>query len=257
MISNLISKAKRRVWSFDALPGKLDDVATQLRHLNQRMDILTEPRSSGGLFRALQARSQERTMDIIEDEMADAIHFHEHRTLLKHALSKAGDGTVLEFGVFSGTTINWMATDFPERSFVGFDTFDGLPEEWSGYAHFDFDRKGAIPDVPRNVEIVKGLFESTAPAFAKRGQKIAAIHIDCDLYSSTKTIFDALGDTLPDGCVLIFDEYFNYPGFERHERKAFAEFLSFTGRSAKWIGFRGEQAACILGGKPVADVTAQ
>ena len=40
---------------------------------------------------------------------------------------------------------------------------------------------------------------------------------DLGFYSSTKTILDLLAPSLAIGTVIMFDEYFNYPGWEQHE----------------------------------------
>ena len=71
------------------------------------------------------------------------------------------------------------------------------------------------------------------------------IHIDCDLYSSTKTIFDLLKERIKPGCVLVFDEYFNHPSWEEDEYKAFMEFIAETGLKYEYIGYNRlhEQAA--------------
>jgi hypothetical protein len=55
---------------------------------------------------------------------------------------------------------------------------------------------------------------------------IALLHIDCDLYSSTKTIFELLSDRIVPGTVIVFDELVNYPAFKKHEVLAFYEFLA-------------------------------
>ena len=47
-----------------------------------------------------------------------------------------------------------------------------------------------------------------------------------DLYSSTRTIFKLLGERFVAGTVILFDEYFNYPNWERHEFKAFQELVT-------------------------------
>ena len=70
--------------------------------------------------------------------------------------------------------------------------------------------------------MIKGLFDDTLPSFAKtHTQPVSFLHVDCDLYSSTKAIFDILGDQIVEGTVIVFDEYFNYPGWQHHEFKAF------------------------------------
>jgi putative intracellular protease/amidase len=63
--------------------------------------------------------------------------------------------------------------------------------------------------------------------------------VDCDVYDSTKTIFDVLKRRIRDGTVVVFDELCNYPGFERGELRAFVEFLQETGRAYEIIGMNG------------------
>jgi hypothetical protein len=72
--------------------------------------------------------------------------------------------------------------------------------------------------------------------------------VDCDLYSSTKIVFDALQPRLAPGAVIVFDEYFNHPEWELGEHKAFNEFLAKTGLSFEYLGYhcKGEQLAVKL-----------
>ena len=55
---------------------------------------------------------------------------------------------------------------------------------------------GNLPPVRGNVRLTKGFFENTLPGFVAQhpGAKIALLHIDCDLYSSTVTILKNVGD---------------------------------------------------------------
>jgi len=41
--------------------------------------------------------------------------------------------------------------------------------------------------------------------------------------------------------VIVFDEYFNYPGWRQHEYKAFQEFIANTGLKYRYIGFSAEK----------------
>ena len=52
------------------------------------------------------------------------------------------------------------------------------------------------------------------------------LHVDCDLYSATRTIFAELGDMLQAGNIVIFDEFINYAGWQEGEYKAFIEFVA-------------------------------
>ena len=75
------------------------------------------------------------------------------------------------------------------------------------------------------------------------------MHIDCDLYSSTKTIFDNFEEFILEGTVILFDEIIGYDYFRQHEYKAFVEFLQKTGKNALPIGFFGEKASFIIKNK--------
>jgi hypothetical protein len=70
-----------------------------------------------------------------------------------------------------------------------------------------------LPHVSSNVTLIKGWFDQTLPPFLeKHPAPVSFLHVDCDLYSSTKTIFDSLRTRFRPGTVIVFDEYFNYPG---------------------------------------------
>lgn len=95
---------------------------------------------------------------------------------------------------------------------------------------------GNLPQVNKNVRLVKGWFNETLPAFIKEhSEPCAFIHVDCDLYSSTKTIFDNLKNQICTGTVIAFDEYFNYPGWQEGEYKAFMEFIAWSGLEFEYI----------------------
>ena len=74
---------------------------------------------------------------------------------------------------------------------------------------------------------------------------MSLLHVDCDLYSSTVTIFDALGPRLQPGTVILFDEYYNFPRWQQHEYKAFQEFVVSSGMKYEYIGYSvtGQQVA--------------
>jgi len=205
------------------------------------------PNSDLALFKALSDSALSRTVAIIEAEMAEAAIYIDYASFLRSCLEKAGrTGAHCEFGVFSGATINMLADARPDVEFDGFDSFRGLPSEWAGYLQYDFNRGDVMPEVRPNVRLHAGWFDDTLPGYAEAVDGVAFLHVDCDLYSSTATVFRLLGPKLLPGCVIVFDEYFCYPGFEQHERRAFAEFLHVSGRKARWIACCGQRAACVL-----------
>jgi predicted O-methyltransferase YrrM len=167
--------------------------------------------------------------------------------LLDRAVELAsGPGLILEFGVGSGHSISHLAGRTDKRIF-GFDSFEGLPEAWRsdlGKGAFATDP----PTVPKNVTLVKGWFNETLPQFlAAHTEDVALLHVDCDLYSSTKTVFDLLAPRLVPGSVIVFDEYWNYPGWKDHEHKAFQEFSREYGKAYRYDSFvPSHQQVCVV-----------
>jgi hypothetical protein len=148
----------------------------------------------------------------------------------------------LEFGVASGCTINYIS-QFTKQKVYGFDSFEGLPEKWrDGFDKGAFNQNGQLPKVNDNVELVKGWFDQTlVPFLKKHKQKISFVHIDADLYSSTKYILNGLKDRFDKDCVVVFDELVNYPGYDGDtgELKAFYEFITENKVDYEWIGMNG------------------
>ena len=164
--------------------------------------------------------------------------FHSALDLLSHAARRADPvGMFLEFGVATGRTIRHLACLRPSAPIYGFDSFEGLPETWrTGFEKGAF--AGAMPPVPDNVVLVKGWFNESLPQFlSEHPDMVSFLHIDCDLYSSTKCIFDMLGDRIRKGTVIVFDEYWNYPGWRQNEFRAFEEFKLSRGIRCSAIGF--------------------
>lgn len=149
----------------------------------------------------------------------------------------------LEFGVASGNSINYIS-GFTQDKVYGFDSFEGLPEKWrDGFEKGAFHMNGTPPQVNSNVELIKGWFNETLQGFIQKqaGKKVSFIHMDADLYSSTKYILNTLKEHLDQDCVIVFDELVNYPGFdgETGELKAFYEFIQENNIHYKWIGMNG------------------
>ena len=135
-------------------------------------------------------------------------------------------GLVLEFGVWKGLWINRIATMAGERLVYGFDSFEGLPEPWCVYEP-GYLKVDSLPAVRANVQLVKGWFHDTLPKFlAEHPEPVAFVHVDCDLYSSTKTVLDHLRPRLQRGTVLILDDFFMTPGWQRDEFRAWFDFVA-------------------------------
>lgn len=145
-------------------------------------------------------------------------------------------GHRLEFGVATGRTIRHWARLWPNETIHGFDSFEGLPETWLWNI-----RKGhfaqKLPQVPANVQLYKGWFEETLPVWLKQQGPVAFLHIDSDLYSSARYVLDSLRDRLVPGTVIVFDEYFNFPGWQQDEFRAWQEFVAQNKVEYEYLGF--------------------
>lgn len=161
-----------------------------------------------------------------------------HETLRREAvLTAPAEGLFLEFGVWRAYWLKKMAAMRPV-TFHGFDSFEGLPDAWSNYEKSHFDLGGRLPEVPANVRLVKGWFDQTlAPFLEEHPGPVAFVHVDCDLYSSTKTVLDLLRPRLRAGTTLILDDYFVEPGWDQAEFKAFHEFVETHRIEFEYIGY--------------------
>lgn len=182
-----------------------------------------------------------------EESMLTAEAFDSDLDLLTHAMQIApSQGAILEFGVASGRTIRHLAS-LTSRPIAGFDSFKGLPESWrTGFSEGRFAQP--LPDVDSHVKLYQGWFNETLPPFVSTmTDRVALLHIDCDLYSSTELVLTTLADKIGPGTVLVFDEYLNYPGWKQHEHKAFHEFIARTRLNFRYDSFvPGHQQVCVV-----------
>jgi hypothetical protein len=164
--------------------------------------------------------------------------------VLDHAAgASSSEGLVLECGVYFGRSIRNLAKRFERAPIHGFDSFEGLPEAWSDREPAgSYSTAGHLPDVPANVTLHRGWFERTLPGFFSREPgPIRLLHVDCDLYSSTRTVLEAARDRLVPGSLLVFDDFIGFPNSAAHEFRAFSEFAEGHG-----LGWR-VRAGCVLG----------
>jgi hypothetical protein len=150
------------------------------------------------------------------------------------------EGLYLEFGCgWKGESINYIASKLRDKTIHGFDSFEGLPHDWFGnLVKGSLSSEGKLPEFNDNVQIHAGWFEEMVPRFVSIHEGDAAfIHIDCDVYSSAKSVFDGIRDRIKPGTVIQFDEYFNYPGWREHEFRAFHEFIADTGLDYDYLGY--------------------
>ena len=197
--------------------------------------------------------ASEASAKYIVEHLRIATNFDSDYELHEAAVATCDDnllterGLILEFGVATGRTINHFARLLPNAILHGFDSFEGLPETWNwNFKAGHFSRK-ALPKVRNNVFLHKGWFNNTLPNFLEdRHQSIALLHIDSDLYSSANYVLEALADRIVPGTVIVFDEYFNYPGWDQDEFKAWHEFVAKYNVEYEYLGFVSKHQQCLL-----------
>ena len=188
---------------------------------------------------SLRRAAHQTTMEFIKSRCPRAISFPSQRQLLDFALTKASlTGSYLELGVYRGASVNRIADRIRPNQIHGFDSFEGLPEDWFNMPKEFFSLDGKLPKVRSNVILHKGFYDQSLPPWvAQNNGPIAFAHIDCDVYASTQVVLANIGPLLRPGTILLFDDYFNQPFWEEDSHKAFEEFLAKSGLGVRYLGF--------------------
>ncbi len=166
--------------------------------------------------------------------------------LREHCLREMpSEGEIFEFGVYKGASINEIAKFLKDcgdaREVVGFDSFRGFSEEWSGvdkdFSKELFDVSGNRPKVANNVSLVDGFIENSLPAYLKQNEigSVAFVHIDTDTYTPAKVALELLRPFLKVGSIILFDELCGYPNWRSHEYRALTEVLDKS--EYEFLGF--------------------
>lgn len=226
------------------LDGYFDDRAQRERAENKaRHDELIswlaafERRQRRDVYTALERSAANESAAFAVEAFRDARpFFHPHDTLRNAVEESPPKGLALEFGVATGRTLDVMARSRGQREVFGFDSFTGLPEHWRwGFAAGTFGADKA--PVVQGATIVEGLFQDVLPGFlAKHPGQLAIAHIDSDLYSSAIYVLDQLRPRMVKGTVIVFDEFYNFPGWRDHEFRAWQEFVAESGLEFEYFG---------------------
>lgn len=225
----------------------------------QCVDLFPRPRQlpdvykigeiSMNLLGLMHLTAKTQSAEYVIQNFLDKPCFQNRYQMLEHIFCEEhlnDTGLLLEFGVFTGNSINFISEYHPTRLVYGFDSFTGLPENWTIDPKGKYSLCGELPAVRSNVRLIKGWFDETLPSFVREHEETCSfIHIDCDLYSSAKTVLDQLREKIVPGTVIVFDEYFNYPGWQQHEYRAFMEFTEMYQIKFEYIGYckNGPQVA--------------
>lgn len=155
-------------------------------------------------------------------------------------------GDIVECGVGRGISLAALvyAVSYSRLGKVvyGFDSFSGfpaaaaqdlgdrvketdkIPSGWTDTSEeliasiFEFDRESAESLLERHdvvVKLIPGFFENTL--VTNLPKEIALLHVDCDLYDSTRTVLEHCLPKMSAGGIVIFDEYHDerWPGAKK------------------------------------------
>ena len=134
------------------------------------------------------------------------------------------EGLIAEAGVYKGGGARLLATMFPDREILLFDSFEGMLEDDEDSTGFhktgDFNDaplelvKNYLRDKP-NCKFYKGWFPESANFLTN--EEFALVHADMDYYQSTVDCIKVFWPRVKTGGVMIFDDYEwkNCPGVKK------------------------------------------
>ena len=209
-----------------------------LRPLAKRAAKLCFPRYSWVLDRL----NWEARLTAAAREFPDAVELKTREDLYRYisdTLLGGGKDAIdyLEFGVFEGASMrSWCALNQNRESrFVGFDSFEGLPEDWhSGRKKGAFSTGGKQPEIAdARVSFIAGWFQNSLRTFVAsyRRQRQLVIHVDCDVYSSTLYCLTMLDPLMTPGTLIVLDDFFD----ALHVYRALSDYCSAYLREYKII----------------------
>jgi O-methyltransferase len=173
---------------------------------------------------------------IREQQVPDRLAMYE---AVNRAISGGGPIDYFEFGVAEGESItSWAAINSnPMSRFFGFDSFEGLPEDWTKDSGAGaFSTGGRVPVVHDDrVTFVKGLFQASLRTFLMTFAPInpMIVHVDADLYSSTLFVLATMDELMLPGSAVMFDEFYSL----RNEFDAWCDYARAYYRRAAGLAF--------------------
>lgn len=196
----------------------------------------------------------------VEKFLAHSIQRHEFQSLdkldpfptrekmwkhISNWIPRDRDVLFLEFGVWGGYSIRHFAALYQSEGarFVGFDSFEGLPDDWEDKKRGHFSTSGGVPQIEDGrVSFVKGWFQNSVEKWLRAydgNPSEVLVHFDADLYSSTLYLLNALSARFK-SYYFVFDEF---PG---DETRALYNFSQATGSRATFLA-RTERSMQVFG----------
>ena len=180
------------------------------------------------------------------------------RSIKKHLIDStkeiAFDGLWCEFGVKEGRSLKWLIEEYPDQVIHAFDSWEGLPEDWDHGTGVVDSMACNPPEVPAHVHLHKGWFKDTVPEWRKTNTKpISFLHMDADIYSSTREVLFEINSQIRPGTIIVFDEFTNFrlsgkmSNWREHEFKALVEWIEGCARVVQPLNRNwAYQATCVV-----------
>ncbi len=203
-----------------------------------------EERSKKKLQNIIEKKLAEDTFEKFKEHFKNSVLFYNNtKEIRKYAIEtsllndKNNELYYLEFGVYTGRGANFFSKYV--KKLYAFDSFEGLREDWVGNfmpkGHLNLNQK--IPKLNPNVEPVVGWVQDTLDDFLKKhNPRINFVNFDMDTYESTKFALEKIKPYLVKNAIIIFDELYNFVGWENGEYKALNEV--FNENEFKYKSFR-------------------
>jgi hypothetical protein len=200
-------------------------------------------------FEKYQSESLEKSYNHFKKYFLKSIFLRDYK-IKEYAISKAleikEEGLYLEFGVHKGKSINFLSKLIKNKIIYGFDSFEGLKEDWKGTqaTKGTFDLKGKVPNLNKNVSPIKGWIQDTLPSFLTIKENINFVHIDVDTYDTSNFILVTIKPFLNNGAIILFDELYNCVGWEENEYKALTE--NFNENEYNYLAFSKDGSQVLI-----------
>lgn len=238
-----------------------------LRKLEKKIDLSEEYINNNGILRGNPKLDNELTRFWANNEIP---WYHCRLDLMKIAIKETKVlGMYLEFGTLTGNTINALSKLIGNKTIYGFDSWKGYPEDFADHHKGDWaiPRPNSIYDEPErkkeqyqvrgNVRLIEGFFQDSLPKFLKKHpiEKVAFVHMDCDLYSSTKYVLDTLYNKLQIGTTILFNTLFYRKDLEgnilywiQDSFNAWYDFIGEKNIEFEWLGSQSFCCAIMITG---------
>jgi hypothetical protein len=220
---------------------ELQAMRTELRETREQLAeaiLMLEVRHRRDMFFAGEVRAARESEAFMAEHLVSTRPCPNPEATIRFASELVSvTGPVVKFGVGSGEYLLLLAERLFGRDIVGFDTLAGLPEDWRPGHPAGSDARDKAPQV-RGATILTGQYDQTVPGFlAENSDPIALLYLDTAVYGETLQALDLVADRLTAGTIVVLGEYFNYPGWQRGQYKAWAEFVERTGSEFRYEGY--------------------